>query len=1007
MSVFSDDEGILLTRVQKARKNYQEAMNFLVNDYKSAAALMSRYYPLAVLSKASWHAWEAGQVKNADEVSRTAARIMPVFLQSVMQSRYYETGSGFSSLQDIRQKDWDRLKEITSDAVRRYLRLIENRAVIAVKEGLVREEDFAVYRDALFSELFLSPATEISLEKDRTLFNAVFTGDEDLAESVFHTDEKTLMQQLYAFAGVCVTAIDELVSDTRSLNEKIRAEVDALMSQKPQLTRQLASDEVIAKGGWRPRLESLRQRADSYDMFSVEMNTLLSTETCKCFSASAGSIDDVISDGRFTAVIYPFLRFADRFYCFTGSMFFPSTVYAIRAAIHRSGTMQKVGEKLDKISDHFILYLFRQSDIEDVYTYKGYKADVVLLSSLRHIDCFEYPQLWTTRLERRKSERKRTAQLGHVLLFVDPDSDVPLTDLGESSFMISLSALADVTVSDEKMKAFYSRFFDIQHREDYPEVESYEEAFSEDEILPDDSSYDSPLDEVPVQVLLDDESEYDRTDDDEKARIIESRFDQEDRLPSDVNEDQACSRSYADLSGYELPEALKNEEVVEELDDLETDDFSSDEADELDDEEDDSFLFEEDDLDEPEDEAEPDFEDDEAGIEQDSGLDEDEEYDESQPVSDECYIPEDDPDQLKLFDDDGSPAQNLPDDELAALDKLETESDELYILDKEPTEAAEETQTEEVQSEEVQSEEVQSDEVQSDEVQSDEVQSDEVQSDEVQSDELKADELKADELKAEPAAKADELPLSSEEEDEEDGDFEAFDQSLAEKEEAELDSIPHDSSVLDESLPDISPEQAEEEEEGLVSEESEERQEAEEEEEDFASSLEAEMKDPDVIADSSPDYNMETSSSSSEKELPEMLGEIRRRLDSPLAGFEELTRQADSQTLSALDSAIRKAVTASRTEQKDKMLVIPSCHLSLIVSAFDRLDSLRKMEVRNNAGTQMYARGLSDWSFVLLYYDSSELLRSLYCEELTPDSFSHSDWKIVSVLGEELKKNLR
>lgn len=961
MSVFSDDEGILLTRVQKARKNYQEAMNFLVNDYKSAAALMSRYYPLAVLSKASWHAWEAGQVKNADEVSRTAARIMPVFLQSVMQSRYYETGSGFSSLQDIRQKDWDRLKEITSDAVRRYLRLIENRAVIAVKEGLVREEDFAVYRDALFSELFLSPATESSLEKDRTLFNAVFTGDEDLAESVFHTDEKTLMQQLYAFAGVCVTAIDELVSDTRSLNEKIRAEVDALMSQKPQLTRQLASDEVIAKGGWRPRLESLRQRADSYDMFSVEMNTLLSTETCKCFSASAGSIDDVISDGRFTAVIYPFLRFADRFYCFTGSMFFPSTVHAISAAIHRSGTMQKVGEKLDKISDHFILYLFRQSDIEDVYTYKGYKADVVLLASLRHIDCFEYPQLWTTRLERRKSERKRTAQLGHVLLFVDPDSDVPLTDLGESSFMISLSALADVTVSDEKMKAFYSRFFDIQHREDYPEVESYEEAFSEDEILPDDSSYDSPLDEIPVQVLLDDESEYDRTDDDEKARIIESRFDQEDRLLSDVHEDQACSRSYADLSGYELPEALKNEEVVEELDELETDDFSSDEADELDDEEDDSFLFEEDDLDEPEDEAEPDFEDDEAGIEQDSGLDEDEEYDESQPVSDECYIPENDPDQLKLFDDDGSPAQNLPDDELTALDRLETEPDELYILDKEPSETAEETQSDEVQSD--------------------------------------------DELKPESAAEADEMTVSSEEDDE-DGDFEAFDQSLAEKEEAELDRIPHDSSVLDESLPDISPEQAEAEEESLASEESEERQEAEEEEEDFASSLEAEMKDPDVIADSSPDYNMETSSSS-EKDLPEMIAEIRRRLDSPLAGFEELTRQADSQTLSALDSAIRKAVTASRTEQKDKMLVIPSCHLSLIVSAFDRLDSLRKMEVRNNAGTQMYARGLSDWSFVLLYYDSSEMLRSLYCEELTPDSFSHSDWKIVSVLGEELKKNLR
>ena len=54
----------------------------------------------------------------------------------------------------------------------------------------------------------------------------------------------------------------------------------------------------------------------------------------------------------------------------------------------------------------------------------------------------------------------------------------------------------------------------------------------------------------------------------------------------------------------------------------------------------------------------------------------------------------------------------------------------------------------------------------------------------------------------------------------------------------------------------------------------------------------------------------------------------------------------------------------------------------------------------------MYARGRKYWTVILLVYDGMENLDFVWSESLTRASFSASDWKIVQVIGEELKKGL-
>lgn len=995
MSVFSNDDSALSIREDKARRNSQEALNFLVNDYRSMASIMRQYYPLAILSRAAWRCYEVENGHRPDELALARARILPMLLQSIFTSRYYDREGGFSSRQEILTKDWHRLETLADDAVRRLVRLIECRAVLAVKEGHVASSDFVAYRERLFLQLFGYSASRSDLEESRFLFESVFVDDEEMVEQVFQSDSRSLVGDLTRICFTMMDGIGELVAQTKRLNDEIRDKVVELQGLKPELTHQLAVDEVVAKGGYKPRLEALGARADGYDLFSVEHASLMSSATCRLFSADASSLDDVMEDGFLTAALHPFIRFADRYYCFLGPSLYSFITHAIRSIMQRSGVKPSSSSKIDKLFSHFVLLLFRQSDIEDVYTYKGYKIDVIRLSSLRYVNAYLYPEVFETRMERRRAEEAIRPALGHAQLFVDPDSFSPLEQVGDSSWRISLTQLAKVCSSDEGSDEFLRTVFHLDEREDFESGGDFDDVFTEE--VDDTSSWDAPLDDVPPQLLSDDEGEYDRTDDDEKARILEARFDAEEALPPCDDSDLPSSRPVDDISQYELPEGMEDEPVTEQFEDLESDDFQADDAPSVDDDADigdegeelslldDETMYDEDDgldddpiVDEEEDEV----------------LDDEEEYVDDGDVEDDvCYVPDDDPDQLMLFDEDGNPAHpydGRPDvDDLVAADSIDEDIDDLALEDGA----------------------MPSDDGQNP-VQPDSAPClDDDQADSAQDggDSLDgSSDGYVEDLCDVPCAN-DEVVEADEEEEADEAD----------------DDLP--AACDDDPVEEYDSSEAQLEEACLASEPSEESQEAEEEEEMLALCAGADDEDSagdmDVIQEHDASYAGEAEYGKAEDDvddgpssgvdagdenpfdgLPDSITGILRAMDRPLPAFVSFIENADDDTLRALDDTVRKAATASRSEGRDKMLVIPSSCLSLIVTGSERFDDLRRMEIRNNAGAQMYARDASSWSFALLGYDTMERLSFTWCDEISPDSFSASDWKIVKVLGEEIRK---
>ena len=948
---------MLSVRPDKARKNFQEAGNFLANDLKSVAAIMRQYYPLAILSKAAWHRYEVENSHRTDEMTLSSARITPVLLQSVYQSRYYSAQEGFSAQQEVRQKDWDRITNLVDDASRRLVRMMESTAVIAVSEGKISEGDLPEYLDALYHQLFGYTVERGQIDEQKILFESIFTEDEALVEKTFNTDSRNLVSQLESLSQVFAFGIADTVEQTKALNAQIRAEVDNLRQEKPALTQQLASDEVIAKGGYRNRLMELNQKASGYDLFAVEMNSLLSTQQCLLFSCDASCLDDVICDGFFSAVLHPFIRFADRFYCFTGSFFYNTIAHALRKILRSTGYVEGYTSKLEKLFNHFVLNLFHQSDVEDVYTFRGFKADIILLPSMRYVNAYKYPSVFSSRLMQRVDDMKRKPQPGHVMLVVDPDSCSPLEKKAGGVFHISLEHLASVSLSGDT-EGFMKKLFetdDISVDDVEPAV--FDEVLFEDELDRSPSADASvPFDDLPQEVLLDDDLEYDRTDDDDKARLIEARFDEEEHTPQDDGYTPP-RLSPETIEQYDLPESLKNEDVEEELEDLDSDDFIDDEEEAVDDESADDFLFEE--IDEDEMEEEP-----------DEGFDD--EFD--------------DPDQLLLFDDDFEPVEYSQDMKKASLEP----------------EAAEEEKPQEPENPADEGKEPENSENPEDRPADEPVNAQQ-------------------EIASEPEAE-ESLP--------DDDDIIPEDSSLAGAGKSELHSGPEEEVLQEEDLladEDFSEEDAGDE-PACTDEITEASEEEEADEDDDADSAETEPaqessedepietpsdeedKTPsagDVIEEKRPDYSSETEYTQYDgRTLPPSIGKIVSSLDQKIDRFDDFLAGIDDMTLTTFEEVVKRSISAALSEQKDKMLVISPYELSFIFTGNSRIDDLRKMEIRNNAGAQMYARGRKNWAVILLVYDGMENLDFVWSESLTRASFSASDWKIVQVIGEELKKGL-
>ena len=975
MSVFHSDEPIAMSS-QKAQRNMDEAATFLENDYRSIASLMKGYYPLAILSRAAWYRWSVENDGRSGEMERAVARLCPLLLQSVWSSSFYDKDAGFSSRQEIQEKDWKRIISLVEDASRRYVRLIEARSVLALNAGTISREDWTAYRDALFNEVFLSDLSGLEIRESRRLFTSI----------------GVLTDQLWKLSDSLASGISQLVDQTHAINAEIGAKVDELMAAKPMLTRQLAVDEVVAKGGYKSRLEALSAKGNGYELFSVELSSLLSTQACIPLSATAGSQEAVMKDGSLSALYRPFIRFADRFYCFLGQSLYTALPHAMRKNLVEAGLKTDYSPKSEKIFTNALLSIFRQDDIEDVYTYKGYKADIFLLPSVRHINAWLFPETWATRFHRRQEASATRGQLGHSVLIVDPDGFAPMARQADGRWTISLSTLCAKLSQEESTYSFLSQLFDLAQKEEPIPEDPYEEVFSEEEGEADDLPPDSWDDEMSDSAMaVVDENEYDRVDDDEKAREIASRLEKEedDELPPDYA--AYGKRSVGDASAYELPEQLKDEEVEEELEDLENDDYLPS----------DPVPAQDDGLDDEEDYL------DVAG-----DLGEEEEYlDEAEEEAEEdvSYVPAaEDPDQLSLFDDDDFlPPSEEKTDVLVSLDQLEEETEYLTKEDG-TTPEAEESKLDEL-------------------AELDQLEDGTEDLSKEDGTTPEAEEAKVDEL-----AELDQLEDGTEDLTKEDGipSMTTMEEASEEEEADEAeDELPPS---VDDEEPVLDSEEAEKEEAMLSSEPSEESQEAAQEAEVIAESALDEDDDEDLMADDQPPYGSEGEWDGKTvgdvayqdeavdsqapvaaepvietRSLPEMLTHIVAALKTPVAAFDSFLSEIDAKTLQAFEEALRKSVSACRSEGRDKLLVVPSFNFALLVSDSDRLDALRRMEVRNSAGAQMYARGKDEWTMLLLSYDSSEALRFAWSVKVDASSFQPSDWKIVRSQGEELKKGLR
>ena len=141
-------------------------------------------------------------------------------------------------------------------------------------------------------------------------------------------------------------------------------------------------------------------------------------------------------------------------------------------------------------------------------------------------------------------------------------------------------------------------------------------------------------------------------------------------------------------------------------------------------------------------------------------------------------------------------------------------------------------------------------------------------------------------------------------------------------------------------------------------------------------------------------------------DYPPFINEILDKLEGECGAFNSFLSSVDSMTLSSFSNALNQTISAAKTESRDKMMVLHSFSLSLVITGSSRFDALRRMEIRNAAGSQMYARGCDGWTFALLIYDEKERLVRAWGGSVDRDSFGASDWKIVRVLGEELRRSL-
>ena len=546
----------------KAKRNVEESKAFLLNDFASMGKILSSYSPLEMMKMARWEERRVLALGGKDIVKKKSAVLLPILLQSIVESNAFRP---VSSSVEIKLKDWDRIKTLSEDVVRRIARWIDSKVSIAIGEGKVTVEDAFGLRSAIEERLLPSEMDEKTLERESWLLRALLEEVPDF-QGRFGIDSPSFALNIKNIAKVGLNGIDNLVRDVAvysqeySLSEaqlRARGELEGLDESE-------IFNLITKRNHWEGRAKELSNLRDGYSLFMPSYASSLPFSTYGFYSMKAGQLDlmSFLEKGFWPALRYPFIELEGKHYSFV-AMHLPLFLSYFTS--------------VDRIlaSSRNVLSIFHLSDC-DTYVYDGNKIEISVLPSVRDTNPILYPSSFSRVVKKRKDELSLQRKLGHKRLIVDPDMVLDMEKKDETVY-VSSSFLYRCTVDKSAKTELLTALLG------YLELPGSGKEYSmdtEEDLYSTESSTDDLRDDPTT-----DEYEYDNIDEDEESRLLDERdaniqFVEYDRKEASKEEKESMIERYSlteDLIKKSEEEEEREFVLDEALDDDIFDDSEEDE----------------------------------------------------------------------------------------------------------------------------------------------------------------------------------------------------------------------------------------------------------------------------------------------------------------------------------------------------------------------------------------------------------------------------------------------
>lgn len=524
---------------QKARRNIEEAKAFLDNDFSSLAKILSLYSPLEVMKMAAWEERRVLYTGKKDPVKNKSAVLLPILVQSVVESNLLET-RGKDTF--IKEKDWERIKSISEDVVKKMARLLDSKVALALAEGRIGEGDAEAMRSSAEKKLLPDALAEGERERNVWQLRSILEEIPDFSQR-YGTDYMSFSINVDSIARFGEDSINSLVRDVA----QYRAEYDLAEANARREGRLDGLDEagvfnlLTKENHWEGRAKNLSERRDGYSLFMPSTASSLPPECYASYSVKAGSLNIgvFLERGFWPVERYPFVEIDGKEYSLVMKHlpFFLSLFTSVERRLAASRD---------------VLSIFHLNDC-DTYLYDGNKIEISVLPSTLDTNAILYPHAFSKCLKRRDEELSLKLTYGHKRLVVDPDAVLDMEKKDDILF-VSSAFLCRCTLDKNAKHELLTTLLGTL----VLPGEGSEYSMAEDDDLDTNEIVDDLSDDTTT-----DEYEYSDVDEDELSKALDER---DESIAFVEYEKKEMTQEEKDslLERYSLTEEILNDEEVDE-----------------------------------------------------------------------------------------------------------------------------------------------------------------------------------------------------------------------------------------------------------------------------------------------------------------------------------------------------------------------------------------------------------------------------------------------------------